>query len=137
MKLCFRIYLTLALLLIYSINHAQIKTDHYPLLNNFYSQGGSFDDQVNIYIVEFRHSSEVLVNISYDKQTGHLILSFKDQSGSTHQETLKGFVPKYNQHTPSVITFYNESNQNQSVSVTEYNGGLSVIWNGEHYHMNS
>lgn len=116
---------------------SQIHTEHYPLLSSFYSQGGDFEDKVHLYIVEFRHSSEVTASISYNKKTGDLILKFLDKSGSEHQEILKGLKPIYNTQTPSVITFSKDDDQDHSVSITEYNGGLSFIWNGEQYHMNS
>ncbi|KXX70358.1 hypothetical protein [Flammeovirga sp. SJP92] len=136
MKQFFQKSLLITLLFTCHFAFAQIQTD-YPLLASFYSNGGHFEDKIQLYIVEFRHTSEVNVSVSYDKTSGDLILKFMDKSGSEHREVLHGYVPKYNANTPSVITFYKENDKKKSVSITEYNGGLSVIWNGEEYHMTS
>ncbi|NME66677.1 hypothetical protein [Flammeovirga aprica] len=137
MKQFYQKSLLITLLFICHYSFAQIQNDNYPLLASFYAQGGNFEDKIQLYIVEFRHTSEVQVSVSYDKVSGDLVLKFMDKSGSEHREVLHGYVPQYDSNTPSVITFYKKDEKNKSVSITEYNGGLSVIWNGEEYHMTS
>ncbi|MBB6459767.1 hypothetical protein [Flammeovirga kamogawensis] len=128
---------TLLFLFISPLVLGQNAEEPYPLLSSFVNQGGKFEDKIQLFIVEFGHTSEVKVHVTYRKNSGELILSFKDKSGSFHEEVLKDFYPITNQETPSVVTFYKKGEKAQSVSITEYAGGLSVLWNGIDYHMSS
>ena len=108
----------------------------YTQLTNFSNNGGEFEDNIHVYIVEFRRSNYVNAKVDYDKSSQRIRISFKDSDGSMHHEEIEGIQPHVHQDTPSVITFDNNNDEDEIfVSVMEYEGKLSVIWNGEDYHM--
>lgn len=108
----------------------------YAQLTVFSEKGGQFEDNIHVYIVEFRQSFDVKAKVTYNKNNKQVILDFIGADGSHHHEMLDGVIIEKNKETPSVVTFENhDKNDEIYVSVTEYMGKLSVIWNGEFYHM--
>ncbi|NLR90881.1 hypothetical protein [Flammeovirga agarivorans] len=110
--------------------------DPYTHLQSFIKNGGVFEDNIHVFIVEFRRSHYVNAHIEYDKAANKITLKFKDTDGSMHHEVIQSVSPHKETDTPSVITF-DDSHQDDNVyvSVSEYSGKLSVIWNGENYQM--
>ncbi|OHX68317.1 hypothetical protein [Flammeovirga pacifica] len=131
-SLIFSIFLTLPLASFKNLNNE----NPYTQLATFSEKGGEFEDVIHVYIVEFRQSFDVKAKVTYNKSTNQIILDFKGADGSMHQEVMEGIHVEKNNDTPSVVTF-DDNNMNDEiyVSVTEYSGKLSVIWNGEFYHM--